>query len=54
MKVKTVCKHFTWQSGQLIDFNKIDQNVLKKPHCDLKKLDIFLNCPKDCKWFEKR
>ena len=54
MHVKTNCKHFTWKKLLLIDMNKINQNMLKQPHCDLDKLSKFLSCPKDCQWFEKR
>ena len=54
MHVKTNCKHFTWQKLQLIDMNKINQNILRQPYCDLGKLTRFINCPEDCKWFENR
>ena len=54
MHVKTNCKHFTWKKSLLIDMNKINQNILREPCCDLNKLIRFLNCPDDCKWFEKR
>lgn len=54
MHVKTNCKHFTWKKLLLIDMNKINQNMLKQPHCDLGKISRFLSCPKDCQWFEKR
>ena len=53
MHVKTSCKHFTWRNIEFISMNKIDQNMLKEPYCDLNKLDMFFSCPKDCKWFEK-
>ncbi len=53
MQVKTNCKHFTWKKSLLINMNKINQNILREPHCNLNKLRK-LNCPKDCKWFENR
>ena len=52
MHVKTNCKHFTWKKSLLIEKNKINQNVLREPHCNLNKPSRF-NCLKDCKWFEK-
>ena len=51
--VKTNCKHFTWKTLQLIDWNKINQNMLKQPYCDINKLTRFLSCSEDCRWFEK-
>ncbi|MDH7517652.1 MAG: hypothetical protein QHH19_04850 [Candidatus Thermoplasmatota archaeon] len=54
MHVKINCKHFTWEKSLFVDMNKINQNILREPHCDLDKLTSFLNCPQDCKWFEKR
>ena len=54
MHVKTNCKHFTWTKSLLIDMNKINQNILREPCCDLNKLIRLLNCPDDCKWFENR
>jgi len=51
MHVKTSCKHFTWKKSLLIDMNKINQNILREPHCDLNKLTKLLNCPKDCEYY---
>ncbi len=53
MHVKTNCKHFTWKKSLLIDMNRINQNILREPHCDLNKLSKH-SCPDDCKWCEKR
>jgi hypothetical protein len=53
MHVKTSCKHFSWKKKEIIDFNKIDQHDYNIPYCELKKLDFFHNCPKDCPYFEK-
>lgn len=53
MHVKTKCKHFTWKKTLLIaEMNKVDQNMLMEPNCDLSKLIGFLNCPKNCEWYE--
>jgi len=54
MHVKTNCKHFTWKKIQLIDMNRINQNILTQPHCNLDKLNKLLSCPEDCKSFEKK
>lgn len=54
VKLKTNCKHFIWKNILLANMNKINQNMLKKPHCELGKLNKFLSCSTDCKWFEKK
>lgn len=54
VKLKTNCKHFTWKNILLVNMNKINQNMLKEPHCELDKLNKFLSCSTDCKWFEKK
>ena len=33
--------------------NKINQNILRQPYCDLGKINSLLSCPKNCKWYEK-
>ena len=53
MHVKTNCKHFEWKKSLLVNGIKMDKNILMEPHCHLNKLNKLLNCPKDCKWFEK-
>ncbi|MFO7678301.1 MAG: hypothetical protein R6V50_07975 [Thermoplasmatota archaeon] len=53
MHVKTNCKHFTWKKSMLVDMNKINQNIIREPRCNLNLL-IKLNCPKDCKSYEKK
>jgi len=53
MHVKANCKHFTWKKSLIIDMNKINQNILRQPFCDLGKINRYLSCPKNCKWYEK-
>ena len=53
MHVKTKCKHFTWKKRHLIEMNKINQNMLKEPHCDINKLNFYHNCPEDCPYYEE-
>jgi len=53
MRVKTNCKHFKWKKIELISMNKINQNMLIEPYCNLDKLTKFLSCPEKCEWFEK-
>ena len=53
MHVKAKCKHFTWKKSQFIDMDKVDQNILIEPNCDIDKLTRLLNCPENCRWFEK-
>lgn len=52
MHVKNSCKYFSRKKTQLIDMNKINQNILREPSCDLNKLSKH-SCPDDCKWIEK-
>ena len=54
MHVKTNCKYFKWKKSLLINGIKIDKNILMEPKCNLNKLEKTINCPDDCKWFEKR
>ena len=53
MHVKKNCKNFSWEYNLLVSENKINQNKLKLPNCKINKLNKFLSCPDNCKWFEK-
>ena len=54
MKLKTDCKHFSWKNKLLVSMNKINQNMLKEPHCDLNKMLKGFNCPTECDGFKKK
>lgn len=54
MHVKTNCIHFSWKKIELVNMNKIDQNKLWEPYCELNKLTRSLNCPDNCKGYDKK
>ena len=54
MKINTKCTHFSWKNILIVNMNKIDQNIMKQPDCELQKLTKRRNCPDNCPWFEKK
>ena len=54
VKLKTTCKHFSWKTRQLVNMNKINQNLLREPQCEVNKLTKYLSCPENCSWYETK
>lgn len=53
MQLNTDCKHFLWKKRELVSMNKINQDTLNEPSCELNKLTKTLSCPKNCSDYEK-